>query len=141
MSVAVQLELGNLHPNNNTVVVITAIGDGHVTDGGDPLVCATQLTPCCGTAPNRFGGWYYPNGTQVPVSGGGYSFYRTRRDSNSVNNVLGGALLNRRFNAMGPTGIYNCIIRSSDGTDQTLYVGLYTSTINGEFTDCYYNLY
>ena len=124
--------MGSTLPANNTVVLISDIGDGRVTDGGDPLVCATQLTACCASPDQRFAEWYYPNGTNVPRNGDGYSFYRTRRDSNSVNNVLGGALLNRRFSAMGPTGIYSCIIRSPDGTDQTLYVGIYKNSNNGK---------
>ena len=73
---------------------------------------------------SRSGEWYYPNGTQVPVEGIDASFYRTRRDSGT--NVLGGALLNRRNDAMGPTGIYNCVILDPNGDAQTLYVGLYT---------------
>ena len=136
MSVAVQLELGDLRPSNNTVVLITDIGDGLVTDGGDPLVCATQLSTCCGSIGQRFGDWFYPNGTQIPNRGTGNSFYRTRRDS-VPGGVLGAALLHHRFDVMDPTGIYSCVIRSPDGTDQTLYVGLYTSTINGEFTTTY----
>ena len=114
------------------MVVITSIGNDLSLDGGDLLVCATQHTPCCRAAPNRFGEWYYPNTTRVPIGGDNYHFYRTRRDSNSVNNVLGGALLNRHFDAMGPTGIYNCVIRSADETDQTLYVGLYSNSNNGK---------
>ena len=48
-----------------------------------------------------------------------------------MSDVSGGALLHRRFDVMGPSGIYNCVIRSADGSDQTLYVGLYTSSNNG----------
>ena len=124
--------LGSNYVANNTVVLITSIGDGLATNGGDPLVCATQLTACCATFGQRFSDWYYPNTTRAPVNGVGYSFYRTRRNSDSENNVLGGALLNRRFNAMEPIGIYNCVIRSPDGTDQTLYVGLYSNSNNGK---------
>ena len=114
------------------MIVITDIGNGLSAGGGDPLVCATQRTPCCATVPNRFGDWFYPNGTQVRRNGDNYHFYRTRRDSNSMNNVLGGVLLNRRFGAMGPTGIYSCVIpASADGQYQNLYVGFYTNTNNG----------
>ena len=121
--------MGSNRPANNTVVLITDVGDGLVVDGGDPLVCATQRTACCASFSQRSGEWYYPNTTQVPIGGAGYSFSRTRRDS--VSDVLGGALLHRRFDAMGPSGIYNCVIRSADGSYQTLYVGLYTSSNNG----------
>ena len=125
---AVRFELGNgTGPlqilNNNSVVDILSIGDAET--GGNPLVCATQFTPCCAEYFSRAGNWYYPNRTEVPVMGAGYSFYRIRRDSG--NGVLGGALMNRRFGAMGPTGIYSCILLDLNGVNQTLYIGLYTS--------------
>ena len=107
------------------------IGNDLPTGGGDPLVCATQLDPCCGTLPNRFGDWFYPNGTMVPLNGDSYHFYRTRRTLSSMPNVLGGALLNRRYDAMGPTGIYLCTIPGADRVTQSLYVGLYANTNNG----------
>ena len=114
------------------MVLITNIGDGLAAAGGDPLVCATQRIPCCAIPPHRSGQWFYPNGTYVLLNGYYYHFYRYRRDSDSVNGVLGGVLLNRRFGAVSPTGIYNCVITGADGTDQFLYVGLYTNTNNGK---------
>ena len=110
---------------------ITSIGDD--ASGGDPLVCATQLTPCCASMGQRFGEWYYPNTTRVPVNitfDTLNRFYRFRRDSTA--NLLGGALLNRRFDALDPTGVFSCIIPDADGVYQTLYVGLYTSANNGK---------
>ena len=126
---SVRLELGSSRPANNTVVLITDIGNDLQTGGGNPLVCATQLTPCCGTSPNRFGDWFYPNGAVVPIEGAGASFYRKRRDSG--NSMLGGALLYRRNDAMSPTGVYHCIIPGSDQVNQMLYIGLYTVMNNG----------
>ena len=123
--------MGASHPANNTVVPITGIGN-HQANGGDPLVCATQCTPCCAIIPDRFGDWFYPNETVVPINGAGASLYRTRRDSDSANNVLGGALLNCRFDVMGPTGIYHCVIPGADDVNQMLYIGLYTNTNNGK---------
>ena len=107
------------------MIDILSIGDDEA--GGDPLVCATQRSPCCEDMGFRTGNWYYPNGTEVPIMGAGYSFYRIRRDSDPERGVLGGALLNRRHDVMGPTGIYSCTISDPNGTIQTLYVGLYTS--------------
>ena len=121
------------------MVLITNIGDGLAAAGGDPLVCATQHTACCAT-PLRSGQWFYPNGTYVPVDFYCYHFYRYRRNSYSTNNVLGGVLLNRRYGAVGPTGIYNCVITGADGTDQFLYVGLYTNTNNGKHLKSVTNL-
>ena len=68
----------------------------------------------------------------MPIKADGYSFYRNRRDSG--NGMLGGALLNRLFGAMGPTGIYiyiyHCVIPGANRVDQTVYIGLYTSINN-----------
>ena len=130
LSVTVQLELGSTCPANNTVVLITAIGSGVESNGGDAVVCATEYVPCCGSFLNRFGDWFYPNGTEVPPYGYYYEFYRFRRDSYQV--TLGGALLNRRSDAIEPTGIYWCIIPDVDGLNQMLYVGLYTNANNGK---------
>ena len=127
---AVQLELGTARPANNTLVMITGIGNTLTSDGGDPLVCATQLAACCAAFDHRDGDWFYPNGTGVPNLGTGYSFFRTRRNS-GPGGVLGAVILHRRDSIMGPTGIYSCVIAGTDGDDQTLYVGLYTSATNG----------
>ena len=105
---------------------INAIGFNQSRFTGDPLACTTQLTHCCHTLPHRYGHWFYSNGTEVPIEGEGYSFYRYRRDSG--NGALGGALLNRRFGAMGPNGIYRCVIPDADGVNQTLYIGLYANS-------------
>ena len=123
--------MGSLRPANNTVVVITTIGNDLTSDGGDPLLCTTQLTACCGTVPQRHGEWVYPNGTNARPEGTGWSFYRNRHDS-VLGGVLGAVLLHRRFDAMGPTGIYHCVIRGADYVNQMLYVGLYTNTNNGK---------
>ena len=123
MLIAVQLELGNANHTNNSVVMITDIGDAN-----NQLVCTTERSPCC-VRPYRFGEWYFPNGSAVSIGAYGYSFYRRRRDTDR--SVLGGVLLHRRFDAVSPTGIYHCIVPGADGLDQTLYVGLYSTTTNG----------
>ena len=120
------------------MVEITAVGDELTIDGGDPLVCATEHPTCCRTF--RAGQWYYPNRTMVTINGNGYSFYRTRRDAIqpvAVSNVFGGVLLHRRFDATIPNGIFYCALPSSDGTDQTIYVGLYSTTVNGKYSSEY----
>ena len=122
--------MGTFRLANNTVVEITTIGNDLSSDGGDPLVCTTQLTACCASPDQRHGQWFYPNGTSVPVPGTGWSFYRNRRDF-GPGGVLGAVLLHCRFDAMEPTGIYRCILPGTDGMDQTLHVGFYTSSTNG----------
>lgn len=123
--------------------MITDIGDGQVDDGGVPLICATEFTPCCRTIPNRHGQWYYPNGTAVPIFIANYYFYRDRCDFCAVNNTLGGARLNRRNNGMTltpsyMTGIYSCVIPDANGVNQSLHVGLYTSENNSKYNNYYY---
>ena len=118
---AVQLELGSSNPPNNTVVLISDIGDTI-----NQLVCTTELNSCCRTI--RFGEWYYPSRISVRTLGTGDDLYRTRRDAGDA---MGGILLHRRNDAMSPTGIYHCIIRDANSMDQTLYVGLYASVANG----------
>ena len=110
---------------------MNAIGYNFSQFTGDPLACTTPLTPCCHTNPDRYGHWFYPNGTEVPIEGNGYSFYRYRRDSEI--GEPGAALLNRRFGAMSPTGIYHCVIPDATKVNQFLYIGLYAdSNINGK---------
>ena len=129
MAAAVQLEHGNNTIINNTVFMITEVGD--IDSGGTALICTTQLTPCCAARDFRRGHWYYPNGTEVPIMETGNSFYRIRRDA--VGGVLGGVYLNRRFGATSPSGVYQCVIPGADGVDQTLYVGLYDIENNSEY--------
>ena len=118
---AVELELGSSNPPNNTVVLITDIGDT-----ANQLVCTTELNSCCRTS--RIGEWHYPNTFAVRTMGSGDNLYRTRRDAGDA---MGGILLHRRNGATSPTGIYHCVIPGGNGVDQTLYVGLYTSGTNG----------
>ena len=126
MDSAVQLEFGSTNPANNTVVLISDIGDTV-----NQLICTTELEPCCGAFGNRHAEWYYPNRTTLRNMGSGDDLYRTRRDADQSSSVLGGVLLHRRNGATSPTGIYHCIIRDANSMDQTLYVGLYTSGTNG----------
>ena len=121
--------MGSANPANNSVVMITGIGDT-----SNRLVCTTERSPCCAAMANRFGDWYFPNGSAVRRMGDGDSFYRSRRDA--VGSVLGAVLLHRRDNAMSPTGIYRCMIPGADGMDQFLYVGLYTMATNGSAHIC-----
>lgn len=124
--VAVQLELGFNRPVNNTVILMNAVGNSLTQFSGFPLACVTRLTPCCHSVPGRSGQWFYPNGTEVPIEADGYGFYRNRRDAG--NGMSGGALLNRLLHVSGPNGIYHCIIPGANRVDQTIYIGLYTST-------------
>ena len=81
-------------------MVITDIGDAG-DNSTSPLICTTTFSPCCSTAGNRHGEWYYPDGTMVPNSAAGQDFYRGRGEDGTVR-------LHRRNNAMSPLGTYYC---------------------------------
>ena len=120
-AVSLTLTLGTTPLTNNSVVVITDIGD--VADGS-PLICTTTFTPCC--KDGKQGEWYYPDGTVVPDSTANEDFFRNRGDDGEVR-------LNRiRNNAISPTGIFHCELPGPNGVTQTLYVGVYASNDNGE---------
>ena len=67
------------------------------------------------TLPNRFGNWYFPDGTTtVPNQSGATSFYRNRGDDGTVN-------LNRlNAGVMSPTGQFCCVVPDTTGVDQTV---------------------
>ena len=108
---------------NNSVVTIEEIGENE-----NALICRTTLRPCCNTLPNRYGEWYYPNGTIVPTSGAGYDYYRSRGDDGTVR-------LNRRNSAASPSAVFYCQLPDSNGNTQTLYVGLYLDLFVGKKHD------
>ena len=89
-----------------------------VGEGVDALACQTDRRPCCGTPPNRYGEWYYPDGSRVPIEGAGISFYRNRNDEGLV-------LLHRRYHSLYPTGIYCCVLPDADDVNQNLCIGLF----------------
>ena len=82
--------------------------------------CTTDSTTCCSGALERAGEFYFPDGTQVPVSGGDVSrtYYRSR----------GTQLirLNRRSSGT-VTGQFRCEIPDASGTLVNLFinVGMY----------------
>ena len=98
---------------NNSGVMISSIGEGD-----DALMCVTDKPDCCRFP--HFGEWYFPNGSSVRTFGHGHDFYRNRGPQT--------VRLNRRNNAMYPTGIYHCELPDRNGINRTLYVELYSKT-------------
>ena len=89
-----------------------------IAEGSGALMCYTDKVDCCGGSVNmRQGDWYYPDGLQVHHDGAGGSFYRNR--SYSV------VRLHRRENTVMPIGIFHCEIPDKNGTNQSIYVGVY----------------
>ena len=99
-------------------ILIGEIGEG---DGG-ALLCVTDLTQCCRVIDTpsagvpALGNWFYPNGTAVPVDGDGYDFYRNR-DTGIVR-------LNRRNNAMSPTGLFCCVVPDATFTNTNTCINI-----------------
>ena len=62
----------------------------------------TTRTDCCTNmkGETRNGEWYYPNGDEVLTKGMNQDFYRNRKTQQVI--------LNRRNNAMSPTGNFCC---------------------------------
>ena len=112
MCAGVYLSLRGVVYANNSAIQITEIGetDRH-TDLNNGLQCITDRIPCCASVFNRFGEWYFPDGTAVPVQSVATTFYRNRRDNGTVN-------LNRlNTNIMMPTGLFCCEV--PDASDRT----------------------
>ena len=92
-----------------------------IGEGGDALLCMTNLTECCrpphtGTG-SAIGNWLFPNGSRVPSSGAQWDFHRIRGQM-----VVG---LHRRRG--GVNRIYCCEIPDSMDVIQTIYIGVYTA--------------
>ena len=99
---------GSILANNSEV----SLGD--IGEESNALICKTNLMNCCGTRPNRFGQYYYPNGSQVPIEAHGEDFYRNRGDQ-----VI---RLNRREGVTVPTGKFRCEIPDASGVEQNIYI-------------------
>ena len=97
---------------NNSLVNLADIGERDCA-----LICYTSSSDCC-VPPVKAGEWYFPNGSALRIEGDMKDFYRDRKEMT--------VRLNRRNNAMGPTGrFYCCDIPSSNGSIMKLCVGAY----------------
>ena len=67
--------------------------------------------------------WRSPDGSDVSGS--------TTADVYLVRG-FGSLLLNRRSSAVGPTGVYTCIIPDTGNNNRTLYIGLYDNATDSE---------
>ena len=99
---------GRVHPNNS-IVFLSDIGES-----SSALFCLTDRTRCCSITAGgeRHGAWKFPNGSEIMQESMGGDIYRTRSYSSVI--------LNRRNNAVGPTGIYTCEI--PDALNKVLYI-------------------
>ena len=85
----------------------------------------------CQTANNRnnIGVWYYPNGTEVPLTNRSNAFHSNDNPSPLFSKRFSGQIaLARNGGLSGYEGLYKCIIPDENGVNQTLVVGAYTDT-------------
>ena len=114
---------GMLYPNNS-VVALTDIGEAaDIGDENTALFCLTDLTACCrgaDTGSDGVGEWVLAGqiGTAPGANAPGDSSFTRGRAPSAV-------LLNRRNNAVGPTGIFTCHIPDGSGP-RTIYIGIGT---------------
>ena len=96
---------------NNSLIALADVGEIE-----DALICRTNLTQCCGMIPNRFGQFYYPSGTAVPINKEREGFYRNRGDQE--------IRLHRREGVSSPTGRFRCEIPDSNMVVRNLFITL-----------------
>ena len=96
------------------------------------ILCITSNPECCTRSNNRLGHWYFPSGKEVTSRGSSEDIYRIRSNAGSSGKLASVMLGRRDVNAIGPTGLYRCVIPDRFGVDQTLIVGIYFSSNNSE---------
>ena len=101
---------GVQYPNRSTINI------REIGENDEALICQTDRRPCC-QSPYRAGEWFYPNGSLLTIEGSGRDLYRNRGDNGVVR-------LNRRNNALFPTGIYHCEVPDAININRTVYVSL-----------------
>ena len=94
-----------------------------IGEGGDALLCKTNLTTCCRTSDtgemgNALGNWFFPNGSRVPSSRSQSLFFRSRGE-------MAVHLHRKRGEA---EGIYRCVIPDAMNVTRTIYIGVYSAS-------------
>ena len=102
---------GSFHPNNS-IININEIGEGTIA-----LFCFTNKLNCCDETLGLSGEWYFPNGSTVEKENNEGAIYRNRGPS-----VV---CLNQKSTSSSLNGIFHCEIPLINGTNQSLYAGIY----------------
>lgn len=95
---------------------------GTIGEGRRGLYCLTNREQCCSIASD--GHWKFPEGGHLPES--------FTREHLYVKRGLSSLLLNKGENALGPSGIFTCIIRDADDIVWSMFIGIYTNVSQGE---------
>ena len=100
---------------NNSVVLQSDIGEG-----SGALYCLTDRVQCCSpeAGANR-GRWDFPNS-----SGGTMSVFSDTSADTYSSKGFSSNLLNRRSSAVGPYGVYTCVIPDASNFLRTLFISL-----------------
>ena len=114
--IGVQLAFKGMIHRNNSLFFVNELGK---IESDDALQCVTDKAGCCKKRPNRFGEWYFPNGSKIPIEYYGPVFYRNRGDDGTVN-------LNYRtiHKDVPPIGHYCCRVPNAADVNQTLCVNI-----------------
>ena len=97
-------------------MTITDIGVTSSTGDNDGLRATTTHRPCCQAG--QIGHWFLPGITTALPFSETADISRIRSDDGEV-------ILNRRNDALPPTGIYTCNIPDSSGVLTNVYIGIY----------------
>ena len=94
-------------------MLIASIGEG-----SNALYCLTNKEVCCSIEAGRSRGrWMFPGGGHVNANTA--NFYSVQSYSS--------LLLNRRSGAVGPTGLYSCLIPDGDNNLMTITIRISAS--------------
>ena len=107
--IGVHIQLNGCIIEEYSSVSITDIGEGDAA-----VLCMTDKEGCCADLLGRAGEWFFPNNERVGTFGGGGDFYRDRGQ--------GVVHLNRRNNAMMPTGSFCCEIPDRNNVHRRLCI-------------------
>jgi hypothetical protein len=102
----------HIHLNGETIEGNESVSITDVGENDAAVLCMTDKEECCIYPPGRAGEWYYPSNEVVGHMGTVGDFYRNRG--------RGVVRLNRRNNAMMPTGSFCCEIPDRDNVTQRM---------------------
>ena len=76
---AVGLYHSGMQISNNSILLASRVGINEAA-----VICKTERRPCCKNMSARYGEWYYPNNSIVPIVGDRWQFYRGRTDDGTI---------------------------------------------------------
>ena len=107
---------------NHSYVNLRRVGRPDDPNNRQYIACHTDLFTCCSSRDGSHrGDWYFPNGTRLPLPGGGHLF--EARTTQQVG-------LRRDYGTISTSGIYRCDIPTNDSdisARETVYIGVYAS--------------